>query len=179
MQTWQWKFDSAQNQLHLLMDEGLMHTLHYQKKNLRPDMPAECSFSIEDAQLYIELLDYQASYSTYSATEQLLMALHGVAIQRFSKALMPQSWHFQTAITDTWPETHRFCSLNSGFAKGNFLLVSQDERTALCMLVDPSFEVTSTKTMKRFDVIRVQQDRLLSHEAHPLGNGDEDWQQFA
>lgn len=179
MQNWQWKYDAAQEQLHILMDSGLMQTLSYKKKHLRPDMPALCDFSVEDATFHAEIMDYQDAYSPFSPTDQLLTALHATAIQRFGKALMPQSWHFQTGMLESWPTEHKYCTLNSGFAKGDFLLVGGDDRTSLCMLIEPSFEVATTKLMKRFDVVRVLNDRLLSNELHPVVNKNDDWQQFA
>jgi|SRR5690554_1609135 len=179
MQTWQWKYDSEQEELHILMDSGLSQTLHYKKKHLRPDMPAICDFSLEDAQFYSTTMDYLDTHAQLSPTEQLMVALHATAIQGFGKALMPQSWHFQTGMVEIWPDTHRLCTLNSGFAKGSFLLIGSDERTALCMLTEESFEVATTKVMKRFDVVRVLKDRLLSHALHPLKKNGDDWQQFA
>lgn len=179
MQTWQWKYDAEQEQLDILMSDGLMQTLHYQKKHLRPDMPAIREFSLEDAHFYSNTMEYLDTYSQLSPTEQLMVTLHATAIQGFGKALMPQSWHFQTGMIENWPKEHRLCVLNSGFAKGGFLVVGSDERTVLCMLVEPSFEVATTKVMKRFDVVRVLKDRLLSHDLHPIKNNGDDWQQFA
>ncbi|MCO4320747.1 cell division protein ZapC domain-containing protein [Aliidiomarina quisquiliarum] len=179
MLNWQWKYDATQEQLHILMSGGLMQTLSYRKKHLRPDMPALCDFSLEDATFHANLMDYQDTHSTLSPTAQLLTALHATAIQRFGKALMPQSWHFQTGMLESWPEEHKYCALNSGFAKGSFLRISGDTRTSLCMLIDQSFEVATTKQMKRFEVVRVLNDRLLSNDLHAITNQGDDWQQFA
>lgn len=180
MQDWLWRYNADSEQIEILMDGGLVQALEYRKKHLRPDMPAECSFSMEDATFFASVMEYQEQYGLYSGTEQLLIALHATAMQRFGKPLMPQSWHFQTGIVEPWPKEHRFCTLNSGFAKGNFLIIeSDDERTALCMLIDQSFEVATTKVMRRFEVIRVLQDRLLSCEHHPVSVNKDTWQQFA
>lgn len=179
MLNWQWKYDATQGQLHILMSGGLMQTLNYRKKHLRPDMPTLCDFSLEDAMFHANLMDYQDAHSKSSPTDQLLTAIHATAIQRFGKALMPQSWHFQTGMLENWPEEHHYCALNSGFAKGGFLRISSDGRTSLCMLIDPCFEVATTKRMKRFEVVRVLNDRLLSNELHPVASDSDDWQQLA
>ncbi|CUS49012.1 MAG: cell division protein ZapC [Idiomarinaceae bacterium HL-53] len=179
MQSWQWIYNEKQEQLAIEMDGGLTEKLQFRRKHLRPDMKSQSAFSLDDAELFSKIQQYLEQYCPLSSTEQLLFALHAVAFARFGRALMPQSWHFQTGVVEPWPAEYLFCSLNSGFAKGSFLMIEQDERTALCMLIDPSFEVASTKVMKRFEVIRVLKDRLLSHELHPVQSSSDHWQQFA
>jgi len=184
MHDWYWRYQQQNDcadgkQLEILMDSGLVQVLEYQVRHLRQDMPCECAFSVDDAEFFNTVIDYQEQYSPFSPTEQLLIALHAAAIARFGKPLMPQSWHFQTGQVDPWPNEHRFCALNSGFAKGNFLIIETDDRTALCMLVDPSFEVSTTKVMRRYDVIRVLKDRLLSSDFHAVAATHDHWQQFA
>ncbi|MCC5855076.1 MAG: cell division protein ZapC [Idiomarina sp.] len=179
MQSWQWHYNQTEELLQIAVDGGLLHSLEYRKKHLRPDMPEEASFTMEDAEFFSSLLDYQENHSPYSTTEQLQVGFHGVAMRRFGKALMPQSWHFQTGVIEPWPQEHLFCTLNSGFAKGNFLIIDRDERTVLCMLIDASFEVATTKIMKRYEVIRVLQDRLLSSDLHPISQNSDNWQKFA
>ncbi|RTE87217.1 MULTISPECIES: cell division protein ZapC domain-containing protein [Gammaproteobacteria] len=179
MQSWHWRYNKEQEELSIEMDGGVTQALEYRRKHLRPDMPESASFSMEDAELFSKLQNYQEDHSPLAASEQFLIALHGAAIKRAGKALMPQSWHFQTGVIEPWPEDHLFCALNSGFAKGCFLIIDQDDRTALCMLVDSSFEVASTKVMRRYEVIRVLKDRLLSHEYHAVEKPSDHWQQFA
>lgn len=179
MQSWQWCYDKEQDQLSIEMDGGLVQALEYRRKHLRSDMPASADFSLEDAELFEKLQSYQEAYSPLSTSEQFLIALHGTAIRNAGKALMPQSWHFQTGVIEPWPEEHLFCALNSGFSKGCFLMIEQDERTALCLLVDSTFEVATTKVMRRYEVIRVLKDRLLSHEYHAVEKPSDQWQQFA
>lgn len=179
MQNWQWRYNTANQELCAIIDNGLEQSLVFEKKHFRNDMPSLCDFTLDDANGHTKLLEYQEAQQGSSPSDYFLVALHGAAIARFGKALMPQSWHFQTNTHEHWPAEHLYCRLKSGFEEGSFIIVSQDERSCLCMLLDDSFEVGANKVMKRFDVVRVLNDRFFSHPQHPVTETHNHWQELA
>ena len=179
MQNWQWRYNKADEELCAIMCNGLEQPLVYKKKHFRNDIPQLCDFTLEDANIQRWLMEYQEAHDGPLPADYFITALHGAAVARFGKALMPQSWHFQTNNLEQWPETHYYCCLKSGFEEGSFLVVSRDERSSLCMLLDTRFEVGANKVMKRYDVVRVLNDRLFSHSAHPVTEDLNHWQELA
>ncbi|RUO44126.1 hypothetical protein CWE15_02865 [Aliidiomarina taiwanensis] len=179
MQNWQWRYDTANEALCAIMDNGIEQPLVFKKKHFRNDMPALCDFTLDDANLHSTLLEYQETQEGTAPSDFFLVALHGAAIARFGKALMAQSWHFQTNTLEEWPVNHLYCRLKSGFEEKSFIIVSQDHRSSLCMLLDDTFEIGANKVMKRFDVVRVLNDRLFSHPCHPVAETPNHWQELA
>lgn len=181
MQKWYWRIDKEQMQLSLIMDETVLQ-LAYKRKHLKDNIPNKETFvfTMEECATYNEVIDYLNEHSPYQLAQKIEIAAHAVAAISFGKALMPQSWHFQHSPVESWPQTHKFATLNSGFSKGTFLVIEQDDNTALCLLTDAQqIEVSPAKKMNRFDTIRVLKDRLQSHDYHPISLSVDSYQQMA
>ncbi len=170
MQNWQWRLLDSQN-LAIDLDKKLTQELMFKRSFLRDRLPDQVSFSMDDAAAFQNFSDYLDSYSALSANEQFKIALHATALVRFGKLMLPQSWYFKFGSFGderAWPKDHLFCSLNSGTSQADFLIIEQDDRCSLCMLVDETFEVGGFKTMQRFEVTRVLNDRLQESQRHPI-----------
>ncbi|TRW49732.1 cell division protein ZapC [Aliidiomarina halalkaliphila] len=170
MQNWQWRLQDSQT-LVIELGKNLIHPLEFKRSFLRDRLPESVSFSMDDAAAFQRFSDYLEDHSTLPASEQFNIALHAAALVRFGKIMLPQSWYFQFgpfSEEKPWPQTHLFCSLISGPAQADFLVVEQDERCSLCLLVDESFELGGFKTMRRFEVTRVLNDRLQESLRHPM-----------
>lgn len=174
MQHWQWR---VLNDKTLVIDLGknITHELSFKRSFLRDRLPANVSFSMDDAEAFQTFADYLDTHSVLSSTEQFNIAVHATALVRFGKIMLPQSWYFKFGPygnEKTWPKDHLFCALTSNNQHADFLIIEQDERCSLCMLVDESFEVGGFKTMKQFEVTRVLNDRLQESQRHPIPKND-------
>lgn len=164
---WFWQFDKEHGQLELHMGE-VHFAIAYKRRLLQQNLPSKRPFSISDARVYQDACDYLEDYSTLNVNEQLLAAIHVAAVSAFAKPAMPQSWYFQFGDIESWPGEHRACCLDSGLQQGEFLIVEQDERSSLCLLLDESMELSPAKKLRRFDIIKVLNDRLLESANHPF-----------
>lgn len=170
MQHWQWRVDDNQT-LTIELGKHISEPLSFKRNVLRDRLPESAAFSMDDAATFQRFADYLDTYSALSATEQFTVALHACALTRFGKLMLPQSWYFKFGILNgeqQWPSEALFCTLNSGTGSADFLIIEQDERCSLCMLVDESFEVGGFRTMQQFEVTRVLNDRLQESSRHPL-----------
>lgn len=165
--SWQWQFNDNRQRLQLKMDEVVLD-IGYKRRQLQQHLPAEEAFSIDDARVYNELRDYLESFSPLNVNQQLQAALHATAALHFGKPSLPQSWHFCFGDIEHWPQTHRACCLDSGLERGEFLLIDQNERSSLCLLLDESLRLSPMKNMQRFDTICVINDRLQESQRHPF-----------
>ncbi|RUO36484.1 cell division protein ZapC domain-containing protein [Aliidiomarina sanyensis] len=169
MQDWQWRLDA--DCLVIELGRNVTQRLRFKRTVLRDRLPDSVSFSMDDAATFQRYADYLDEHSALSTSQQFEIALHAAALVRFGKLMLPQSWYFQFGPFSTehpWPQTHLFCALTSGSSQGDFLIIEQDERCSLCMLVDDRFELAGFRSMERFEVTRVLNDRLQESLRHPM-----------
>lgn len=177
---WEWLFDTSRQTLQIAMD-GVLLDISYPRRALQQNLPAQAAFDLEDANLFQRTRDYLEEHAPLGVNQQLQAAIHITAAARFLKPSMPQSWHFRFGdVFEPWPDTHMLCKLDSGLAAGDFLIVEQTERSSLCMLLDDNLRLSPTKELKRFECIRVINDRLQPSPHHPLPQRwQSDWSSLA
>lgn len=177
---WQWLYDSGREQLMLAMGTVSLE-LTFARRWMQLTIPESSAFDTEDATHFNRIRDYLNDYSPLSANDQLQATIHATAGLRFLKPTMPQSWHFRFADTlESWPQAHWLCRLDSGLDCCEFLIIEQDDRSSLCLLLNDSMRLSPTKKIRKFECIRVLNDRLHEHSAHPLPqHWQNDWSSLA
>lgn len=177
---WQWVYDSKCEKLQLAVD-GLVVDIFCSRRLLQLNLPAQCSFDVADADAFYRLRDYLESYAQLNVSDQFQASIQGVAALHFMKPTLPQSWHFRfNQLLSDWPTNHLACTLDSGLDCCEFLIIEQDERTSLCLLLAPQMRLSSSKVMHQFECIRVLNDRLHESKNHPLPQqGLADWSSLA
>lgn len=177
---WQWIYDSKRQRLQLAVDD-LMLDISCPRRLLQLNLPAQNSFDVDDADAFYRFRDYLESYVQLNVSEQFQASIHGVAALRFMKPALPQSWHFRfNQLLNDWPTSHLACTLDSGLDSCEFLIIEQDERTSLCLLLAPQMRLSPSKVMHQFECIRVLNDRLHESKSHPLPQqGWADWSSLA
>lgn len=170
---WQWQFDHEKQ--HLKLDVGhCALEIAYARRYLQHTLPSVAPFDLTDAQRFNELKDYLEGLQLLAdANQQFVLLVHAVAALRFIKPQLPQSWYFRFSEVAEWPPSHRICVLDSGLERGEFLLLEQDQRSSLCLLLNPRMSLSPTKKLKQYEVIRVLNDRLEQSSAHPLPDGND------
>jgi len=158
MFNWQWLVEDQTIQT--VFDGVVAHPLELKPRQLRADLTSgELAADFEDLEHFNRFSDYLSGLDYFSEEQIRMAALHGSALLKFGKPLMPQSWYFQVSAYE--PEEHAMtCMLNSGFEQGNFLILERDSRSCLCMLLGQNCEIDVSREMRQFEMIRVLNDRV-------------------
>lgn len=158
MFNWQWLVKDQTIQT--VLDGVITQDLELKPRQLRADLTdGELAADFEDLEHFNRFSDYLSDLDCFSEEQIRTAALHGSALLKFGKSLMPQSWYFQVSAYE--PEEHAMtCMLNSGFEQGNFLILERDSRSCLCMLLDETCEIDVSRELRQFEVIRVLNDRV-------------------
>ena len=156
---WQWLYDKNQQRLTLDLGSELIFVSHYEKKHLSSDAMISQGFSLEDMEYYLKLQQELEGISCgRNRAELTQIALNATAAHKFHRPIMPKSWFFKRS--DVKVHFTRLVELNTEFNSALALVIEHEQGAVTCMLVDQELQLTDTKFMKSFDVIKVMPDCL-------------------
>jgi cell division protein ZapC len=165
---WQWQFCPDKKELSLDIDPTMAFTTAYKQKHLTNEVFNDTSFSVDDAHYYQYISARLQEMACWSAPKMVQMALNATAAFRFYKPTMPKSWFFKTnEVTVHFGQQSQASVtqlLYTDFGYGQFLVIEQNESAAVCMLLDEALQLSETKSMEQFEIIKVMNDRLFSVE---------------
>lgn len=149
---------------HLMLDLGeeMLFATPYQQKRLLCADDMHQSFSVEDTGLYYTFLDKLSCVATPSRRVQA--ALNGVAVARFYKPLMPQSWFFEPQADYHKPQLGELIGLECSERHLTMMVVETSPAASLCISLSADVELNESKTLPVFGAIKVMNDRLFSLE---------------
>lgn len=173
-QNWCWTFNEERQCLNLMMDDVVLD-VKYRRRLLQQHLPQREAFDLEDAERFSQFQDSLEEHSSLTVSQQFQTCLHAVAALHFLKPSLPQSWHFQFGDIEHWPAEVRCCVLDSGLDRCEFLLLEQDQRSSLCLLLDEQMRLSPTKTLSRYECIRVLNDRLQFSKTHSTDLRSNHW----
>ena len=90
---WQWHYDAHDDRLMLDLSDRMIFATEYKGRQLVPSSFTTQPFCVDDAALYYQLMD-KAAELDWSVPHQVQLVLNAIAVSRFYKPLMPQSWFF-------------------------------------------------------------------------------------
>lgn len=165
-ENWMWWFDTTNQRLMLDLDDDLAFTTAYHGKDLVNAAQKTQAFSIDDAKVYMRFAE-KLSHSTLSVPERVQVALNSVAVLRFYKPLMPQSWFFQRQ--DEYHiishlELGQLVSLDTDGGRVQLWVIEPQETASICMALS-TVTLAPTRTLHRCDVIKVMNDRFAVEQA--------------
>ncbi|MCC4264251.1 cell division protein ZapC [Oceanimonas baumannii] len=151
---------------HLMLDLGeeMLFATPYQQKRLLCADDMHQSFSVEDTGLYYTFLDKLSCVATPSRRVQA--ALNGVAVARFYKPLMPQSWFFEPQADYHKPQLGELIGLECSERHLTMMVVETSPAASLCISLSADVELNESKTLPVFGAIKVMNDRLFSLEGN-------------
>lgn len=151
---------------HLMLDLGeeMLFSTPYQQKRLLCADDMHQSFSVEDTGLYYTFLDKLSCVATPSRRVQA--ALNGVAVARFYKPLMPQSWFFEPQADYHKPQLGELIGLECSERHLTMMVVETSPAASLCISLSADVELNESKTLPVFGAIKVMNDRLFSLEGN-------------
>ncbi|MFT4926898.1 MAG: cell division protein ZapC [Phenylobacterium sp.] len=169
---WQWQPNPAHNQLFLDIDVSMSFTTAYESKYLTADAMTDNTFSLDDAEYYQQTVTVLSEMNVWSMPEVVQIALNATAAHRFYKPMMPKSWFFKTnrlpaqfvssASASMSDAADAVCLLYTELGCGRFLVVEQGDKASICMLLEEQLPLNETRSMARFDIIKVMNDRQFT-----------------
>jgi cell division protein ZapC len=112
---------------------------------------------VDDA-LYYQLMD-KAAELDWSTPHQVQLVLNAIAVSRFYKPLMPQSWFFHEQQAHVIPDMDPWCGWIRPTVGG--IHGHRSRRSGECLPEpDRRLVLTNSKTLPRFAVIKVMNNRM-------------------
>ncbi|GHA29376.1 cell division protein ZapC [Oceanisphaera arctica] len=142
--------------------EMLFSTPYIKKQLVCPENMDQC-FSVEDTGLYYSFIDKLSSIS--APAQRVQAALNGVAIARFYKPLMPQSWFFEPQADYHQPQLGELIALDIQTELLTMMVVETSPAATVCMSLSADQLLAGTKQLPTFGAIKVMNDRIISLEA--------------
>lgn len=160
----QWRWFMGEEQ-HLMLDlgEDMLFSSPYQAKHLVCSSLLDQSFSVEDTGLYYRFLDQLSGMG--SSAQRVQAALNGVAVARFYKPLMPQSWFFEPQADYHQPELGELIGLDVENEQLIMMVVETSPSASVCISLSGHRLLAGSKQLPTFAAIKVMNDRLVSLEA--------------
>ncbi len=163
---WQWSVDTEDNSVKVLMGEHSVDIV-YQARMFIPFPQKTLYFSLDDVANY-SLLSEQFSVDEYSDEQICHIILHILAVTLFHKPIMPKSWLFQTQSQEaSYIESRECVYLTSAESnvRAKYFVIDCDEHFALCLLVDVTHPITSRKTFRQGQIVKVSLDKITCIES--------------
>ncbi len=158
-----WRWFMGDNR-HLMLDLGaemLFSTPYSGKQLVCPGDMDQC-FSVEDTGLYYSFLDKLTSIR--APAQRVQAALNGVAVARFYKPLMPQSWFFEPQADYHQPQLGELIALDIQTELLTMMVVDTSPSATVCMSLSANQLLAETKQLPTFGAIKVMNDRIISLE---------------
>ncbi|WMC12130.1 cell division protein ZapC [Oceanimonas pelagia] len=159
---WCW-FVGADRHLMLDLGEDMLFATPYLQHKLICAGDLRQNFSVEDTGLYYTFLDKLSCVATPS--RRIQAALNGVAVARFYKPLMPQSWFFEPQADYHQPQLGELIGLDCGERHLTMMVVETSPSASLCISLSADVVLSESKKLPVFGAIKVMNDRLFSLEA--------------
>lgn len=163
--SWKWWFDDHHDKLMIDLNDHLTFATAYLGKDLVSAAKEKQPFSIDDARLYISILD--AIPTSLSIPHRVQIALNSVAVVRFYKPLMPQSWFFQKQIggMSVLPDYGQVVQLKAtdDCTVVELIVVEPQDPASICMALEQT-TLCETKVLAPFDVIKVMNNRFIPNQ---------------
>lgn len=156
---WYWQYDCASQFIVIQLSNGLAMSCHLDKRNMNPLCKGRINFCAEDSSYYYYFLEALKDLAL-SVPEKVQIALNSVTNLRFHKVKMPQSWFFDYNDSDVSLSSGDIITLSTNGNNIQFVILEADERVSTCMLLDTDVQLSDSKTLVKFDVIRVMNDRV-------------------
>ncbi|MBU3824508.1 MAG: cell division protein ZapC [Candidatus Oceanisphaera merdipullorum] len=157
----QWRWFMGEDK-HLMLDLGeeMLFCSPYVAKHLVCSTSLEQCFSVEDTGLYYRFLDKLSNWG--SSAQRVQAALNGVAVARFYKPLMPQSWFFEPQADYHQPELGELIGLDVENEQLTMMVIETSPSASVCISLAPSRLLSGSKQLNTFSAIKVMNDRLVS-----------------
>ncbi len=158
--SWQWHYDAQNDRLMLELSDNMLFATEYKGRQLVPNAFTTQPFCVDDAALYYQLMD-KAAELQWSIPHQVQLVLNAIAVSRFYKPLMPQSWFFNEQHSTIWPINGDLVWMCTSHGRGEFMVIEAGEQASVCLNLTDDLILTTSKQLPRFGVIKVMNNRMV------------------
>lgn len=102
----------------------------------------------------------KAAELDWSTPHQVQLVLNAIAVSRFYKPLMPQSWFFHEQQAHVIPEMGSLVWMDTPHGRGEFMVIEAGDQASVCLNLTDELVLTNSKTLPRFAVIKVMNNRM-------------------
>lgn len=157
MSTWFWF--SENSQLMLSMGDEWQCTTAFGNKQI-VNMPAnKMLFSLRDTESYLSLSNQiQQSAIGYSDAQLTHVLINATAALQFHRPVTPKSWFFDEV--DNYGVNNRLANLTNQYGIAVVLVLTQEQHLCTCMLISPQIQISDSKALNKFELIKVANNRL-------------------
>lgn len=163
---WHWQFDSEQNRLVICSSDEVCYVTALRKAQLNGDALQRQPLSLDDLSFLHSALEILTEQCGLDDDNAMHHAMNAVSARRFFKPVQPQSWHFLPSSAHLTLSELMLVELDTTETKGLFLVLEQEDSTALIMLVTEELSLSGHKMMKRGEVMRVMEDRIARYASN-------------
>ena len=165
-QDWHWQFNSELNRLEVCSGADVCYQTTLRQSHLSGEALQQQTLGIDDLAFLHSAFEIMSEQCGMEDSNAMLYAMTAVSARRFFKPVMPQSWFFLPSSARLTLSDLMLVELDTPEASGLFLILAQDDTTALIMLVSETLILTEQKTMKRGTVLRVMEDRIARYASN-------------
>lgn len=160
---WHWEFNARYQQLSISLGSEMEFLTPYTTKLLIPDAFSASEFNVEHAAFYIKMLELLPKVLHISDAGIVQTALNATAAHFMLKPQMPKSWYFEQSEECVFSGVGKLFQLTCNGVGVLVLVIEESLQAATVMLLSSSCQLSDSKSLKQFDVIKVMHDRL-----HPI-----------
>lgn len=158
---WHWLFDQNRGTLTLNMRDRVIDIV-YKPEMLILKFDQPVFFTIEDVANYIELFEGPA-LADYPPVLRCNIILHVLAVNQFHKPIMPKNWLFESSVGEQQGVNkgdHVILKSSAIKEAKQYFVLDNGKTFILCMLMDKSHELTSSRTFRQFQIVKVTYDKI-------------------
>ncbi|MDF0535296.1 cell division protein ZapC [Shewanella yunxiaonensis] len=162
---WQWKYDDSYGVLGITLGSELEFLTPYKSKTLIPDALSEFEFNVDHARYYIELLDCLSKRLSLPDACLVQLALNATAARFLQKPQMPKSWFFESSDVCVYSEAGKLFNVKCRGERILVLVIETNLQASTVMMLDQECMLSDTKSLQKFETIKVMHDRLFALRA--------------
>lgn len=162
---WQWFWEQDSQKLAIKLDDEHNLVTAYGAKVMQYPLTTPLLFNTRHMELYSKMEELVDDLPLdLSVLQRTQIAINGTAALAFHKSTPIKSWYFTPQANDTFSsiatlETESDCAL--------VMVLEHTESFSTCMILSEYIEVTDSKRLNQFDVVKVNCDRLLPIDIQP------------
>ncbi len=141
------------------LSDRMIFATEYKGRQLVPCSFTTQPFCVDDAALYYQLMDKIVELD-WSTPHQVQLVLNAIAVSRFYKPLMPQSWFFNEQQSPCSLEVGTLVCMQTPHGRGEFMVIEAGDQASVCLNLTDELILTTSKILPRFGVIKVMNNRM-------------------
>lgn len=163
--SWQWNYDEKTDSLVLDLSDRMQFTTAFRSKQLTSQAKCSRQFTLDDASHYYHLLECIGELP-FSEAERVQIVLNAIAVIRFAKPQMPQSWYFREFnLLHEAPLFGEVVTLVCESGHRDFLVIEPGDNASICLLLEGTMQLAEDKVLSAHSFIKVMNNRIIPFHA--------------